>query len=161
MPSRSVSTRYRAFPVCGWGLCSCRYGGQDTEKAVADSRLEVLFQTGSAQWVNKASRREGRTGVLRIVTQGVMAVPKLRRLVSGFPQRKPGFEPRSGDVGFVVNKVALGQVFSDYFGFPCQVLFHRMLNVHHHLSSGAGTIGQFVADVPNGLSLTPPPGTKN
>jgi hypothetical protein len=26
----------------------------------------------------------------------------------------------------------------------------------HHLSSGAGTVGQLVADVPNGLSLTPP-----
>jgi hypothetical protein len=23
-------------------------------------------------------------------------------------------------VGFVVDKVALGQVFSEYFGFPCQ-----------------------------------------
>jgi hypothetical protein len=29
-----------------------------------------------------------------------------------------GFEPRSGHVGFVVDKVALGQVFSEYFGFP-------------------------------------------
>jgi hypothetical protein len=27
---------------------------------------------------------------------------------------------------------------------------------HHHLSSRAGTIGQTVADVPSGLSLTPP-----
>jgi hypothetical protein len=26
-------------------------------------------------------------------------------------------------VGFVVDKVALGQVFSDYFGFPCQPIF--------------------------------------
>jgi hypothetical protein len=26
-------------------------------------------------------------------------------------------------VGFVVDKVALGQVFSEYFGFPCQSLF--------------------------------------
>jgi hypothetical protein len=28
---------------------------------------------------------------------------------------------------FVVNKVALGQVFSEYFGFPCQSLFHQLL----------------------------------
>jgi hypothetical protein len=34
--------------------------------------------------------------------------------------RRPGFEARSGDVGFVVDKVAMGQVFSEYFGFPCQ-----------------------------------------
>jgi hypothetical protein len=25
-------------------------------------------------------------------------------------------------VGFVVNKVALGKVFSEYIGFPCQLL---------------------------------------
>jgi hypothetical protein len=30
----------------------------------------------------------------------------------------PGSIP-SGHVGFVVDKVALGQVFSEYFGFPC------------------------------------------
>jgi hypothetical protein len=35
-----------------------------------------------------------------------------------FPPRRPGFEPRSSHVGFVVDKVALGQVFSEYFGFP-------------------------------------------
>jgi hypothetical protein len=28
-------------------------------------------------------------------------------------------------VGFVVDKVALGQVFSDYFGFPLSISFHR------------------------------------
>jgi hypothetical protein len=33
-------------------------------------------------------------------------------------------EPGSGQVGFVVDKVALGQVFSEYFGFPCQSSFH-------------------------------------
>jgi hypothetical protein len=37
--------------------------------------------------------------------------------------------------------VALGQVFSQCFGFPCQFSFHRLLHIHHHLSSGAGTIG--------------------
>jgi hypothetical protein len=62
-------------------------------------------------------------------------------------------------VGFVVDKVALGQVFSEYFGFPCQSSFHQMLH-NHHLSSGAGTIGQTVADVPSGISLTPPRETK-
>jgi hypothetical protein len=45
-------------------------------------------------------------------------------------------------VGFVVDKVALGQVFSEYFDFPCQSSFHKLLHNHHHLSSGAGTIGQ-------------------
>jgi hypothetical protein len=45
-------------------------------------------------------------------------------------------------VGFVVDKLALGQgqVFSEYFGLLCQSSFHQLL--HNHLSSGAGTIGQ-------------------
>jgi hypothetical protein len=34
-------------------------------------------------------------------------------------------------VGFVVDKEALGQVFSEYFGFPCQS-FHQLLHHHNH-----------------------------
>jgi hypothetical protein len=63
-------------------------------------------------------------------------------------------------VGSVVDKVALGRVFSEYFGFPCHFLFPRLLHIHHHLSSGAGTIDQLVAYVPSGLSITPPQETK-
>jgi hypothetical protein len=37
----------------------------------------------------------------------------------GHPPRRPGFEPGSGQVGIVMDEVALGQVFSEYFGFPC------------------------------------------
>jgi hypothetical protein len=58
-------------------------------------------------------------------------------------------------VGFVVDKVARGQVFPEYLGFPRQFLFHRLLYIHRP-SSGAGTIGELVADMPSGLSLTPP-----
>jgi hypothetical protein len=32
--------------------------------------------------------------------------------------QRPGLKPGSGQVGFVVDKVALGQVFSEYFCFP-------------------------------------------
>jgi hypothetical protein len=35
-------------------------------------------------------------------------------------------------VGYVVDKVALGQVFSEYFGFPCQSLFHKIFHPHNH-----------------------------
>jgi hypothetical protein len=65
----------------------------------------------------------------------------------------------SGHVGFVVDKVALEQVFSKYFGIPCQSSFHRLLHIHH-VSSRAGTVGQLVADIPSGLDLTPPQETK-
>jgi hypothetical protein len=50
-------------------------------------------------------------------------------------------------VGFVVDVVALGQVFFEYFGFPCQFSFQQIWT---HLSSGAGTVDQ------SGPSLTPP-----
>jgi hypothetical protein len=36
-------------------------------------------------------------------------------------------------VGFVVDKAALEQVFSEYFGFTCQAL-HGLLYTHHHPS---------------------------
>jgi hypothetical protein len=84
-----------------------------------------------------------------------LAVPYLRRTAPCFRPRRPGFEPRTGHVRFVVDKVALAQVFSDYFDFLCQFSFHRLLH-NHHLSCGAGTKSQIVADIPSGLSLTPP-----
>jgi hypothetical protein len=41
---------------------------------------------------------------------------------------------RVWQVGFVVDKVASGQVFSEYFGFPCQNRsFHKHLHHHNHL----------------------------
>jgi hypothetical protein len=40
---------------------------------------------------------------------------------------------RSGHVGFVVDKVAPGQVFSEYFGFPYQSSFYKILHPHNHL----------------------------
>jgi hypothetical protein len=36
-------------------------------------------------------------------------------------------------MGFVVDKAALGQVFSKYFGFPCHSSFHHFLHHHNHL----------------------------
>jgi hypothetical protein len=38
-------------------------------------------------------------------------VPWLRRLVACLSPRRPGFDPGSVHVGFMVNKVVLGQVF--------------------------------------------------
>jgi hypothetical protein len=67
-----------------------------------------------------------------LVTNAAVNLSKIKvtKADSGFTNtycvhwRLLGFEPRSGHVGFVVDKVALGQVFSDYFGFPCQFSFH-------------------------------------
>jgi hypothetical protein len=60
-----------------------------------------------------------------------MAAPQLRRLVAGFPPWRPGFEHGYGHVGFVVDKVAMAQVFSVYFGFPCQSSFNQLFHNHH------------------------------
>jgi hypothetical protein len=35
-------------------------------------------------------------------------------LVAGFPLRRPGFDPTSSHVEFVVNEVVLGHAFSEY-----------------------------------------------
>jgi hypothetical protein len=40
------------------------------------------------------------------------------------------FSHGSGRVGFVVDKMALGQVFFQYFGFYCQFSFHQLLYIH-------------------------------
>jgi hypothetical protein len=50
------------------------------------------------------------------------------------------------------DKVALGQVFSEFFGFPCnRRSLYQLLHNHPHVSSGECTIGQCVAAV---LGLT-------
>jgi hypothetical protein len=42
-----------------------------------------------------------------------------------FPTAAARVRARSNHVGFVVDKLALGQVFSEYFGFPCPSSFHQ------------------------------------
>jgi hypothetical protein len=50
---------------------------------------------------------------------------------AGFAPRRPGFNPGSGQVIFVVDKVASRQAFYEYFGFPCYS-FHQILHPHNH-----------------------------
>jgi hypothetical protein len=50
-------------------------------------------------------------GTYCLYQQSNTAVPWLRRLVAGLPPRRPGFDAGSVHVGFVVDKVALGQLF--------------------------------------------------
>jgi hypothetical protein len=58
------------------------------------------------------------------------------------PTAAAAFEAGCGHVGFVMDKMALGQVFSEYFSFPCQSSFHQLPHNHPHLSSGACTMDQ-------------------
>jgi hypothetical protein len=57
-------------------------------------------------------------------------------------------------VGFVVDKVALGQVFSEYFGFPCQFSFHQYSTITLIYHLGLYNRPE-VAVVPGDVSPTP------
>jgi hypothetical protein len=52
-------------------------------------------------------------------------------------------------VVFVVDRVALGQVFPDKFSFFLLILIASVL--HNHLSTGSGTIGPIEVAVPRTL----------
>jgi hypothetical protein len=54
-----------------------------------------------------------------------LALPWLRRLVTGLSPRRPGFARGSVHVGYVADKFALGQVFSELFDYPLSISFHR------------------------------------
>jgi hypothetical protein len=53
------------------------------------------------------------------------AVPWLKLLVAGLSPLRFGFEPSSVYVGFVVDRVALGQVFLRVLRFPLSISFHH------------------------------------
>jgi hypothetical protein len=82
-----------------------------------------------------------------------MAVPWLRRLVDGISWRKPWFVPGSFHVGFVMDKLALGQVFLRFSVFPCQD--HLTIALHNHMSSVGWTVGPLLTAVQR-HRLTPP-----
>lgn len=70
-------------------------------------------------------------------------MPQIRKLVAGFLTWRHGFDLRKGYVRFVVDKMTMGKIFSEYPCFPCQFSFHLILHTHHHLqlSYGASSIG--------------------
>jgi len=56
---------------------------------------------------------------------GFQTVPWVGQSIAGLSPRGLVFDPRSVDVGFVANIVALVQVFSEYFCFPPSVSSHQ------------------------------------
>jgi hypothetical protein len=69
----------------------------------------------------------------------------------------PTAAARVWQVGFVVDKMAPEQVFSEYFGFPCQPHFIPPTSPSSQ-APGTGTIGQYMAAVPRGHTIwTLPP----
>jgi hypothetical protein len=60
-------------------------------------------------------------------------------------RRRPAFKHGLIHVAFVVSKVALGQDFSEFFGFLCQ--YHYTVPLHTDIASGGLTIGSSEATV--------------
>jgi hypothetical protein len=65
-----------------------------------------------------------------------------RAIAQAVSCRLPTAAARVRSCGIYGGQNKTGAVLSEYFGFPCQSSFHQLLHNHHHLSSGAGTIGQ-------------------
>jgi hypothetical protein len=73
-----------------------------------------------------------------VVIETHFASQKLKRLVAGFPPRRLDFDPRSGNMGFLVDKETLAG-FLGVLRFPLPILIPSNAP---YLSSGAGTIVQ-------------------
>jgi hypothetical protein len=65
----------------------------------------------------------------------MVAVPCLRSLDSDLSPRRPGFAPGSVHVGFVVDKVALGQVFLRVLRFSLSV-YHSTVALQNRIILG-------------------------
>jgi hypothetical protein len=59
-----------------------------------------------------------------------MAVSQPRQLATDFSTQRPGFNPRAVHVGYMVNKAAFKQVFSEYFIFPLSIITLLVLHIH-------------------------------
>ncbi|PNF13825.1 hypothetical protein B7P43_G12428 [Cryptotermes secundus] len=62
-------------------------------------------------------------------------------------------DPGSGQVGFVVDKVALGRIFSEYFGFPCQSSFYQIPHYHNHPGQARSEAGIVDSNPTQGIDV--------
>jgi hypothetical protein len=83
-------------------------------------------------------------------------------LVAGFTLGRPGFDARLSHAEFVVQKVALGQIFSEYFASSSNThstnfsTFIIIIITITFIGEGAGLVRAIATDIPSGLSLTQP-----
>jgi hypothetical protein len=64
-----------------------------------------------------------------LYTYSSLAVQWFKRLVAGLSQRRPGFAPGSIHMGFVVDKVSLGQVFLRVLRFTPSNIIPPLLHI--------------------------------
>jgi hypothetical protein len=109
---------------CRRNLLICNFLGSLDEIYNLDFRNEVLYLGPCSSdilhdiyWYLVACYQLSAVN-LSLITLQSKAVPWLG-------PRRPGFDPGSVHVGFVVDKVTLGQVFPEYFGFLLSISFNR------------------------------------
>jgi hypothetical protein len=73
----------------------------------------------------------------KLRTKGHTGLVKAQAVRRPFLTAAARVQAQARSVKFVVDKGALGQVFSEYFGFLYQFAFHRLLHTHHQPSFGA------------------------
>jgi hypothetical protein len=105
----STHNREPEHIACTSNLCS-------NEAAYFTGLLDELC----VKWYKKVE-------VCDIRVRRVEVVPQLRRLVAGFPQWLSSPGQLMWDFGWLK-----WQVFSEYYGFPCQFAFHRLLHSYHN-----------------------------
>jgi hypothetical protein len=121
------STDSRLWHECKWVVSYtlrplCIRDGKETSEhsGWAISKLDDWPTAGQLRSAHRFTFHEDESGCFNRKT-----VLWLRRLAGGHSSRTPGFAPRSVHVGFVVDKATLGQGFSEFFGFPLSISFHR------------------------------------
>jgi hypothetical protein len=62
----------------------------------------------------------------------ILLVNTFLNYLTGFPSRRPWLDPRPGYVGFVVDKVTLWWIFSEYLGSAFQFQFSNCETFIHH-----------------------------
>jgi hypothetical protein len=87
------------------------------EELIANCRPAIRYSKVFRLWEDVELRAFDGNVLSRTVAPKIQTLTS-EWLVAGFPSRLPGFDPESGQVGFVVDKAALGRVFSEYFGLP-------------------------------------------
>jgi hypothetical protein len=120
--------------------CTCKfevYTFQRTQFNVVKLVLFILLNSFTLK-----THEAHKYCLYRLTNPHCQAVPWLRRLAAGLPPRRPGFDPGSVHVGFVVDKVALGQVFPRVLRFSpvnfIPVLHHR--HPHHRVAQEASRL---------------------
>ena len=89
-----------------------------------------------------------------LLHQIVFQVPWIRRLVAGLSPNRPGLDPRQVDVGFVVNKLELGQVFLPVHRSSPVSIIPPMFHTHLHVALTRRTSGRKPRNVPQSNPLS-------